>query len=318
MKRLKIFIPILLLTTTYQVLAYNPSYGKLGDIGTSTCPENYRSVTSNEASDPLFYDVLRAIEHKNEVNTYLINDGNTFMLWDDESTNVLPIPVRDSDKVVLQLVCYLTDTAIMERLAASERTVAPATLGTQYSLSSRTASKNWIVDNVKEYKVEVVDDTAVISNHSPTYIGSASLLGEMTLLSEISKVFSEDSPASIPSIPKDELKVTKDSLKLPNSIAGVVKDGMESVISLEEILAARESAVEAAKELKSAATERTIRQIDTLIDEIAGELSSARPFNHNLLSDYKDQLKGITSTDGKLDLYQKNSTKASGFLAGPV
>ncbi|WP_152562040.1 hypothetical protein [Vibrio sp. B183] len=305
MKRLKILIPILLSTPTYQVLAYNPDYAAWGGAGTGTCPENYRSVTSEEARNPSFLPVVERMDRTKRTSIYLIDNGRTSMTLDGGSAYIFPIPASDSERNYQQILCYLTNTAILERLSGTtEPTISPARLGSQYSLSSRTASKNWIVDNVKEYKVEVVDDTAVIGNHAPTYIGSASSLGEMTLLSEISKVFSEDSPASIP---KEELKVTKNSLKLPNSIAGVVKDGMESVISLEEILAARESAVEAAKEVKSAAAERTIRQIDTLIDEVAGEVSSARPrpFNHNLLSGYKDQLKGITSADGKLDLYQK-------------
>ncbi|KFI09113.1 hypothetical protein IX95_26145 [Vibrio sp. B183] len=171
-------------------------------------------------------------------------------------------------------------------------------------VAAQTITTNWVVENVREYKAEVIDDTAIIGNHVPTDIGAASAIGEMTLLSELSKVFSED---SIVSIPKSDLKVTKGALKLPNMGAGVVKDGLESIITLDELIKARDSA----------STDRLRSQIDNLMTEAAKGFSedwdafdnAGTVWDGSLLAKHKETLKSIPTSDGHTNLYNRINVK---------
>lgn len=192
----------------------------------------------------------------------------------------------------------LLSTIISGTLAISQS--AHANIGTQISSAGRTPTQAWVVNNIKEYQMEVVDETAVIGNNVPANQNPTSNLGSLTMLSEISKVFKEGGGVSVPR----GAKLSSTALKMPNSIAGTIKDGLESVVSLNEVLEARN---------KASQTNATaqLAKIDSLMTKMANEYnpnSELYPENPSVLRKFKTELEGIKLPGERSNLYQKITT----------
>lgn len=186
------------------------------------------------------------------------------------------------------------------------------------NVATRIGLLDSIVENVIEYKTEVVDETVIEGNHillAP--VGSAANQGVLNLQSELGKVFYEGQyKGETYSIPKPELKVTKDVLKLPNAAIGTVKDGLDSIIALSEMLKLKKSVIErrdTSRALARVQIDEVTQKIDEIISDAERKVNSSRPYNINLFKMYKRELKEIVNPHDRLSLYETISNKAKTY-----